>query len=154
MMLDRLGPNDWQRFRAIRLASLHDAPEAFSATYRDWSVADESRWRARLSDVPFTVVAASGGHDVGTVSATKPDMAGCVTLISMWVAPRARGTGVSGALVQAVLDWARECGAASVELDVREDNAFAIKLYERHGFIDRGRTHDEPPERRMTIESP
>jgi len=41
----------------VRLASLADSPGAFGARYAEWVDADEQRWRARLSDVPFTVVA-------------------------------------------------------------------------------------------------
>ena len=148
VVLHRLGPNDWKRFRAVRLASLRDAPEAFASTYEEWERADEPRWRARLTEVPFTAIAAIGDRDVGTVSATQPNEAGYVLLISMWVAPDARGTGVGDALVDAVVAWASEAGN-SVELDVREANAPAITLYERHGFRDAGAIDGDPPERRM-----
>jgi ribosomal protein S18 acetylase RimI-like enzyme len=71
----------------------------------------------------------------------------------MWVAPEARGRGVGDALIDAVLGWARSEKADRVGLDVREGNAPAIRLYERHGFIDVGPSPDigpdEPSERRM-----
>lgn len=45
-------PNDWQRLRDIRLASLVESPEAFGADYELLSKFGEQQWReifARLS---------------------------------------------------------------------------------------------------------
>lgn len=76
-----------------------------------------------------------------------------VELISMWVAPFARGRGVGDALIQAIVSWAKKQHAARLVLSVRDNNARAIALYTRHGFCDAGpdRTiaDGEPPERRM-----
>ena len=59
-------------------------------------------------------------------------------LLSLWVAPFARGRGVSDALVTSVCDWAREMGAERVALHVVEGNDPASGLYLRHGFVDMG----------------
>ena len=37
----RVGADEWETFRDVRLASLADAPEAFGATYADWVDASE-----------------------------------------------------------------------------------------------------------------
>ena len=50
------------------------------------------------------------------------------------VVPRARGHGMGGVCVADVLGIAREEGAASVELEVLENNPAAIRIYERGGF--------------------
>ena len=92
--LVRVGPDEWRVFREVRLASLADAPEAFGASYADWADASEDRWRSRLTDVPFTVVASVEGAGVGVVSGALSDHH--VELISMWVAPGHRGTGLAG----------------------------------------------------------
>ena len=57
-----------------------------------------------------------------------------VQLVSMWVDPRARGTGVAQALIRAVATWARELGAARVVLFVQEVNAPGRALYAKAGF--------------------
>ncbi len=54
----------------------------------------------------------------------------------MWVAPFARGRGVGDALVHAVAAWARQQDAKRVTLAVYPDNAGAIALYRRNGFVD------------------
>lgn len=55
----RLSPDDWRIFREIRLAALEDAPHAYSSTPAEWQGENdlEQRWRKRLTDVPFNVVA-------------------------------------------------------------------------------------------------
>ena len=57
-----------------------------------------------------------------------------VDLISMWVRPDARGSGVGDRLVNEVARWAREHGADRLRLSVRTHNARAKALYHRAGF--------------------
>ena len=146
----RIGPDDWREFREVRLASLSDAPGAFGATYADWADAAEERWRQRLTDVPFTLVARSDSGPVGVVSGAESP--GAVELISMWVAPGHRGTGLAGELVAGVVAWAAGRGLPTY-LMVRDDNPAAIGSYTRAGFVDLGVPadwpDDAPLERRM-----
>jgi len=139
--LVRVGPDEWETFRDVRLASLLDAPGAFGAAYADWADAPESRWRARLSDVPFTTVATVDGRGVGVVSGAQADDR--VELISMWVAPGHRGTGLAGWLIDSVADWASANGHDTY-LMVRDDNARAVASYEKAGFVDLGVPADWP----------
>ncbi len=131
--------DDWQRFRAVRLAALRDAPDAFGTTLAQWQGAadTEARWRARLTGVPFNVLAERAGAAIGMIGATAP-VDGAVELIALWVAPEARGCGVGATLVYAVLDWARAEGCTCVRLGVRAANRSAIALYRRCGFVDLG----------------
>ena len=148
--LVRIGPEDWREFREVRLEALHDAPGAFGSRHDDWVDATEQRWRARLTDVPLTVVARGAEGPVGVVSGMESGRA--VELISMWVAPGHRGTGVVGRLVDQVVVWAAARGQRTF-LMVREDNVAAIRAYRRAGFVDRGVPRgwpaDAPRERRM-----
>lgn len=148
--LVRIGPEDWREFRAVRLASLDEAPDAFGSRHADWVDAGEHRWRARLTEVPFTVVARSAMGPVGVVSGVESGQA--VELISMWVAPGQRGTGLARRLVDEVIAWATARGQQTC-LMVRDDNVAAIRAYTRAGFVDQGVPQgwpaDSPPERRM-----
>jgi len=145
-----IGPEDWREFREVRLASLSDAPSAFGSRHADWVEAPEHRWRARLTDVAFTVIARSDGEPVGVVSGT--DSGQAVELISMWVAPSQRGTGLAARLIEEVVTWASARGQRTC-LMVRDDNIGAIRSYTRAGFIDHGVPEgwpeDAPAERRM-----
>lgn len=146
----RIGPEDWREFREVRLASLADAPGAFGSRYADWVDADEQRWRARLTDVPFTVVARNNGEPVAVASGVPSD--DTIELISMWVAHRHRGTGLAGRIIDHVVAWAAARGQGT-HLMVREDNVAAIRAYSRAGFVDQGVPDDwpadTPRERRM-----
>ena len=44
------------------------------------------------------------------------------------------GKGIGTALIGRILAFARENGLEQVFLEVRSDNARAIRLYEKHGF--------------------
>ncbi|MHB8245050.1 MAG: GNAT family N-acetyltransferase [Acidimicrobiales bacterium] len=152
MDVQNLGLEDWRVWRDLRLRALTEAPYAFGSTLAEWSGDGdtEERWRARLSSVPLNLVASLDDQAVGMVGAVWMDRE--VELISMWVAPQARGRGVGAALIDAVVGWAREQQAHRVTLDVREGNARAIGLYERHGFIDVGPAANSDataPERKM-----
>jgi ribosomal protein S18 acetylase RimI-like enzyme len=146
----RIGPDDWREFRDVRLASLGDAPAAFGATYADWVDATEERWRQRLTDVPFTVVARSDTGPVGVASGV--EAGDDVELISMWVSADHRGSGLAGRLIGEVVGWGRSRGGRTF-LMVRDDNPGAIRAYTRAGFVDlgipEGWPDDRPLERRM-----
>jgi ribosomal protein S18 acetylase RimI-like enzyme len=108
---------------------LADAPAAFGATLESWSGAGdtEDRWRQRLEDVPLNLVAMDGYLPIGQASGVGPDDRGRAELISMWVAPAARGTGVAPELIDAVAVWARGSGASALRLSVRRSNDLAIR---------------------------
>lgn len=55
-------------------------------------------------------------------------------LYSIAVADRARGRGIAKALLAAVETAARARGCRRLRLEVRQDNAAAIALYERSGY--------------------
>lgn len=150
--LQQLNPDDWQLWRIVRLQALDEAPHAFGTSLLEWQGDGdlEIRWRNRLRDVPFNVVATVDGRPVGQVSGTDLDDQRSVELISMWVAPIARGSGVGEALIDAVVGWAGEIGAHGVSLAVKEANSHAIALYKRTGFVDRGGRPETPESRTMT----
>ncbi len=136
LVLRPITPDEWPLWRTLRLAALADAPHAFGSTLAEWSGTgdQESRWRQRLTTVPLNVVAFLNDSPVGMTSATALDQSGTIALISMWVAPSARGFGVGDSLVKAILDWASEQSAARVAADVVDGNESAFRLYSRHGF--------------------
>lgn len=139
IVLRVLTVDDWQQWKDLRLAALADAPEAFHSRLVDWIGATELQWRDRLEVPGRYLVADLDGRPAGMVCGPPPDATGVADLLSLWVAPCARGRGVGDALVGAVIDWAAELGAARVALHVVEGNDAASRLYLRHGFVDHGR---------------
>ena len=143
---------DWQLWRELRRTALLEAPGAFGSTLAEWSGEGdaEARWRARLRDVALNLVLVLDGVPVGMVSALAPSVDGMVKLISLWVAPAARGRGVGDEAVRRVLAWAsNKCPSCLLMLSVKSDNDSARRLYERHGFVDAGPSQEDPIERLM-----
>jgi len=146
--------DDWALWRDIRLAALAEAPSAFGSTLADWQDADESRWRERLRSVPYNILVELDGTPAGMASGVPENDA--ILLISMWVAPFARGRGIGDRLIEAVADWARGRDARSVVLDVVSDNLPALALYVRNGFVDAGASDRDAiagvPQRQMVFD--
>jgi GNAT superfamily N-acetyltransferase len=136
LQVRELGPDDWSDWRSIRLTALAESPDAFTTKLSDWQGERdiEPRWRERLASVPYNIVAEHDGRAVGMVSAMRSDANGPVELLSLWVTPDVRGTGVGDALVSSVIDWARAHSARSLRLRVIEGNGPAERLYVRHGL--------------------
>jgi ribosomal protein S18 acetylase RimI-like enzyme len=141
-----LTADHWPVWRSLRLAALAESPGAFGSRLADWlGEGDrEDRWRARLSiSGSRNVVAELRGEPAGMASGVPlapfphgrpPHEPGAVELISLWVAPSARGRGVADALVEDIAAWATGLRSPAVWLSVRESNAPAIALYRRRGF--------------------
>jgi ribosomal-protein-alanine acetyltransferase len=66
-------------------------------------------------------------------------MADEVELQSLAVLPEARRTGIGSALLECLIEWAREGGFRALHLEVRAGNLPAIALYRRFGFAQTGR---------------
>ncbi|HXN04774.1 MAG TPA: GNAT family N-acetyltransferase [Candidatus Acidoferrum sp.] len=138
LVIRRLAAADWAAFRAVRVAALRDAPEAFGSTASDAERFDEEEWRRRV-EARAVFIAEVAGQDAGLAAGIAADRPGDAELISMWVAPAWRGQGVGDRLVEAVLGWAAGEGFATVRLWVTKGNARAERLYARHGFASTGR---------------
>jgi GNAT superfamily N-acetyltransferase len=129
------GADDWQAMRDVRLAALRDAPQAFASTYEREAAFTEADWQRRIDgggsflayepELGRAPAGIAGGFETGP---------GTIELVSMWVRPQARGSGIGQALVEAVVGWARDRGASRVHLWVTESNGHARLLYERCGF--------------------
>ena len=85
----------------------------------------------------FVGVAERDGQPVGFhISRTAADEA---EIISIGVGPAARRSGVGAALLADSMNRARAAGAAALFVDVAADNAGALALYRRAGFVQVGR---------------
>jgi ribosomal-protein-alanine N-acetyltransferase len=105
------------------LGSVNAAPGNPRKTRRAWVAEDES---------------GLAGFAVATALSVPDTPAEC-ELELMLVPAHARRRGIGGMLVQTVLAWARDQGAAEIWLETRESNMRAIGLYQRCGFTTAGR---------------
>ena len=149
--LGRLVADDWQTYRAIRLAMLQDSPSAYGGNHDQAAGNDEHAWRSRLSDNAVLLARVgrvpAGSATYSVFGATRPS--DCF-LFGMWVDPRFRRAGIGAALVMAVLAHARAAGKSRVLLHVVADNFGARRLYERAGFLATGRSVPYPHDDRLS----
>jgi ribosomal protein S18 acetylase RimI-like enzyme len=87
-------------------------------------------WRVLLNKVLF--VRSSGAFR------TRGD----AQLLNIAVRPNVQGRGIATALVHAGLDVMRELNVPEVRLEVRLWNRSAVRLYQRTGWVEAGRTRD------------
>jgi GNAT superfamily N-acetyltransferase len=145
MSVRQLGPEERELYRTIRLRALRDSPTAFGSTYEREAAFDETVWETRLAPGGRPTLVYQDDHGgldpVGLVVAS-PDSedSEVVDLLSMWVAPEARGHGIGGELVQTVVRWAEHRGAHKVRLHITEGNTAAAALYTKYGFEPSGVT--------------
>ncbi len=125
-------PGDWRAWRAIRLRSLTEAPEAFASSVREWTVENdrEDRWVERMEHADVCLLAEVDGSVVGLV-ALDPEPGGC-QLVSMFVAAEARRLGVGRALVADVVAAAN---GRPLRLRVMASNTDGVAFYESVGFV-------------------
>lgn len=133
-----LREEDWQAYRAVRLAALQESPDAFVATLEQEEALDEQRWRDRVRR-SRRLVAERDGHPLGVVSVGRDDgshagTAGTAELFGLWVTPEARGTGVAWKLVEAGADQALRDGQSHLSYWVGTDNGRAVAFASSFGF--------------------
>jgi ribosomal protein S18 acetylase RimI-like enzyme len=135
-----LTPADYDSLRELRLESLRLLPASFAADLAQEEAMMKEEWLSRLaSAVSF------GGFVDGKLSGmvvfsrpSRPKLAHTGDVGAMYVRDSARGTGLSDALMAALLEHASHV-VEQVQLTVNAENARAIKFYERHGFREIGR---------------
>jgi GNAT superfamily N-acetyltransferase len=118
----RMGEDDWQILRKLRLHSLAEAPYAFWATYADEIVYTEAQWRQFLRAATWYVARRDGrvvGLAAGLPRQETPDEP---ELIGMWVRRDQRGRGIGALLAEELIAWARDRGATTMTLWVTEGN--------------------------------
>jgi ribosomal protein S18 acetylase RimI-like enzyme len=140
--LRRLGPDNWQDFREIRLRSLADSPDAFGSTLEREQGFTEEDWRRRLSG-PVCAV-----YDPGPVAVAGVfDNDGVLYVWAMWTDPAHRGRGHARALLDALIP-----DGTAAQLDVNVSNDGARAAYERYGFVGTGRLEPLRPGSEQRIE--
>ncbi|WP_242701689.1 GNAT family N-acetyltransferase [Arthrobacter cavernae] len=153
----RLARSDWRLLRDVRLEMIADTPMAYIESLAAARRQTDTQWQERASamaeDSSITLVA-DGGEDGSRISALmrvvvkhpqdlgKPKQ---VMLSSVYVAPEHRGLGLADQLLLESCAVAEtELGAGIIELGVHEDNARALRFYQRHGFCTTGASRPYP----------
>ena len=153
----RLEAHEWKKLRGIRLEMIEDSPSAYVESLASARAQSEEQWQGRAAAMagPGSVaLVADDGRDGSPLRAlmrvvtklpqngTRPRQA---MLISVYVAPEHRGSGLADRMLRQAIEAARtELGAGVLQLGVHEDNGRAQRFYLRHGFQDTGAREPYP----------
>ncbi|HKI58800.1 MAG TPA: GNAT family N-acetyltransferase [Trueperaceae bacterium] len=135
-----LGPADDEATWGLRGLALRESPDAFGSHPDEHPPLEAYRAlqaERRRTQEQRAIGAFLDAELVGVVSVVRSPrlkMRHRADLYGLYVAPRARGTGVGRALVRAAVRAANELGAERLELAVTACNAPARHLYEAAGF--------------------
>ena len=138
MEIRRLTIADAPAYRALRLRSFRDHPEAFTTSYEELEQQSFADMEKRFTSAHLKFWGAFENSVLLGYVGLEPELRiKCrhkATLIGMYVAPEQSGRGIGRALVEALLADARASGLELIVLTVTEGNERAVRLYERRGF--------------------
>ncbi len=136
----RIGTDDVEAFRRIRLEALREEPLAYASSYEDWAALSEEDWRDRMSEPVFLAFLVDEPVGLAGLMRQRPGkMVHRASIVMVYVRKSQRGTGVADLLVDAVVEEARAMGIVQLELAVTAENRTAVRFYERKGFVPIGR---------------
>lgn len=99
-------------------------------------------WQAELDNADRLVLVRHDARGLVVGVAAFSLVADMADLLRVVVAPDSRGRGIGGSLIRAGMDWAKAVGAHRMLLEVRPDNAPAVRTYEKLGFATLDRRRD------------
>jgi RimJ/RimL family protein N-acetyltransferase len=134
-----LSPDDWQRLRDLRLASLLDAPDAFGGNYERESAFTEAQWRETFEKLAY-IAASIDGRDIAIMSVEpmRGDFGATCWIGGCWSNPDYRGSGAVRAMFDFLDSIAESKGWAVQGLGVFVVNESAIAAYRKLGFVAMG----------------
>lgn len=143
--IHRVTGEDWASHRDLRLDMLAADPEAFWADPAEARRRDERQWRREIAGPRVHLQARRGGSVLGGIALLPAGYtpehvipADRAYIVSLWVRPAARGTGLSRVLLASAARLSLELGRPDLRLDVDDTNTPAQGLYERLGFAATG----------------
>jgi ribosomal protein S18 acetylase RimI-like enzyme len=146
MIVRMLSEADAAAFRDVRLRALREEPTAFTSSIEEFSHQTLDKIAARFRSDPaeqFMLGVFHNGKLVGLCGFYRETMLKTRhkgNVISLYVAPEARGQGISRALMTEVIRQVRQIvGVEQLLLGVMTTQIAARKLYESLGFVVFGR---------------
>lgn len=140
IIIRRVGKDDVDAFRHIRLEALRLEPASFASTFEDWHALPSEVWQQRLNEPVF--IAFQSEDPVGLIGLLREKGARSAhraTIVMVYLRKNLRGRGIARELFSAIEKFARDIGVRQLELTVSAENSVAISFYQREGFVEVGR---------------
>jgi ribosomal protein S18 acetylase RimI-like enzyme len=136
----QLLPEQWMRYREIRLESLSEEPQAFGTSYADMEQKPPAYWQGRLAEAELGVksrmlFAQEGERLIGMIGAFYDETQETAIIISVYVSKVERSKGVGKVLMEGILSAiGKKEGIRRAALGVNQEQTAAVALYRRFGF--------------------
>jgi ribosomal protein S18 acetylase RimI-like enzyme len=130
----KVSPEDWEKFREIRLKGLQSDPQAFGGTFESESQEGEDYWKERFSNPERCFYAAEEEGVFVATAGSKKIAEDNWMIVAVYTLPEFRGKNISKELIKRIIGEAKKTGAAKVSLMVNPMQESAVKLYEKLGF--------------------
>jgi len=135
-VIGSMRPQDWDFVRAIYLEGITTGQATFETEAPDWE-----RWDA--GHLPQCRLVARNGDVVLGWAALSPvsrrEVYAGVAEVSVYVAASARGLGVGGALMRALIEASELHGVWTLQSSIFPENHASVALHLKHGFREVGR---------------
>lgn len=139
LTIRRLGRQDWEQFRNVRLLALKTHASVYGSTFEAENRMTQEEWIDLLGNERHGIFGLFDGHDlVGLSSAFswKEDESGKSAILCNWFLKESyRGDGRFINLVQKTIDWVKEQGRFErIIVSHREGNEGSRKANQKLGF--------------------
>ena len=136
----RLTEDDWREFSQIRLTALKTDPKVFGSNYESESKMTEAEWRSRLQakdNAIFLVYENETPIGMTCVSGDRKDATEKTALLwGSWLAPHARGKGLSELMYQTRINWAKQQPTVEkIIVSHRASNLLSKYANQKHEFV-------------------
>ncbi|MBU0975424.1 MAG: GNAT family N-acetyltransferase [Patescibacteria group bacterium] len=136
-----LTPDDWHRYRDIRLEALEHDPQAFGSSVAREAAFDEVKWRSRLQ--PYSAehrqwavfVEDKTGKLIASAGAYVSED-GVAEIVGVYVTEDARGQGLASVLMSELIERIKNSNVVgTLRLSVNKEQSAAVALYQKSGFV-------------------
>lgn len=135
-----LQPQQWQKYKDLRLRALKEEPQAFSSTYEDSVKYPDSFWQGRLKQAyvgnsQWLLFAKQEDNLVGMAGAYVADEKDAANVVGVYVAKDVRGQGVSKKIIINLITRIKQNKSIKkLFVSVNPDQVAAFNLYKSLGF--------------------
>ena len=148
MEIKKIKPEDWKKFRDVRLEALQADSMAFGESYRERLEVSEEETQARITkESNVILIAEENEKPIGMIGAnfeTKEKISHIAYIWGMYVNKDYRGQSIGRKLFGAILEEIQKNKKITkINLNVNTQQITAVKLYESFGFKIAGTLHRE-----------
>jgi len=135
----KLGPNEWQKYKDIRLETLKAEPKAFNSTYQESVTYPSAYWKEKLTDKNNLFAFAKDENKIiGFMSLTlgeEKETDETAVIHGAYVNEKYRGQGIGKSLLIFLIEEVKKNKKIKLlKLWVKDTQTIAKNLYESMGF--------------------